>query len=713
MPFSSSRPLLALYLALLISGVGLGMPSASQPVTGFEDQLVSSLFRPTALTFTPDGRMLITTQTGQVRIYTNGSLIEQPALNLENRICMNSERGVLGIAVDPSFTANANNYVYLFYTSKVDGSCDEAINRVSRFTLQGDIMTPNSEQVLIDNIPSTNGNHNAGDVQFGKDGYLYISTGDAGCDYNEDSGCAGNNDASRDRHTLLGKILRITRDGAIPPSNPFVGANSARCHQTGRTQAGKTCQETFAWGLRNPFRMAFDPNTSGTETRFFMNDVGQNTWEEINESQKGADYGWNTREGFCKTGSTTDCSATPPAGMANPVYAYGRSEGAVCNSITGGAFVPNGIWPSEYDNTYLFADYGCGRIFRLAPDGQGTYKAENFVNSLGSSSAVHLTFGPYEGTQALYYTTLANGGQIRRVAYTGDSNRTPTARIQASPTSGIAPLTVNFDGRESSDSDPGDTLSYQWDFGDGNTGTGPIVTHEYTVRGTFTASLVVRDSSGATSAPATILISTDNTAPVPEISVSCEDVNRCYGVGESLTLSATATDADGDEVQFAWTALIHHGLGTGGAHTHPYLPETRGETITMNGAAPEDLLAATNSALEIRLIATDSRGLSSDTISLMMFPKKVDVTLDSEPSGQRMTVNGETITTPMTVVSWAGYQLDVSIPVQPGATGWLRFERWEDDTTAKSIRRITTGQEPLTYTATFTSADILVLPFIQ
>ena len=124
----------------------------------------------------------------------------------------------------------------------------------------------------MDEIPSPSGNHNAGDLRFGNDGYLYVSVGDGGCDYAGNSGCAGANDASRDQHALVGKILRITSTGGIPPTNPFQGAGTARCNVTGRTTAGNKCQETFAWGLRNPFRIAFDPNT--TATRFFINDVG-------------------------------------------------------------------------------------------------------------------------------------------------------------------------------------------------------------------------------------------------------------------------------------------------------------------------------------------------------------------------------------------------------------------------------------------------------
>src|SRR5205085_12326353 len=125
---------------------------------------------------------------------------------------------------------------------------------------------------------------------------------------------------------LNGKILRITKAGDIPLGNPFQDADSARCNAAGHTDAGKKCQETFAWGLRNPYRISFDPNTPGTTTRFFINDVGQATWEEIDEAVAGADYGWNVREGHCATGSPTDCGP-PPAGMTNPVYDYAHTSG--------------------------------------------------------------------------------------------------------------------------------------------------------------------------------------------------------------------------------------------------------------------------------------------------------------------------------------------------------------------------------------------------
>ena len=397
---------------VLLSVMLTGMAAEGRAAlpAGFSDTLITNVGLPTAIAFTPDGRILITTQGGTLRVWA-GTLLPTPALTLS--ICSGSERGLLGVAVDPSFATNRR--IYLFYTANT------CVNRVSRFTFfstpgQENQVDPASELILVDNMPSPAGNHNAGDVHIGKDGYLYISIGDGGCDYANNSGCAGANDASRDQHELTGKILRITLDGNIPPTNPFQGPGTARCNVTGGTTAGNKCQETFAWGFRNPFRFAMDPNAGGT--RFFINDVGQGAWEEIDEAQAGADYGWNCREGAHTNSTTGPCSPTPP-GMVDPIFEYAHgttvpgTSVSSCNSITGGAFVPNGLWPG-FDGSYLFSDFICGAIFKLTQ--AGTWSASDFATGLGGSSAVHLNFGPWGTTQALYYTTYAGGGQVRRIS---------------------------------------------------------------------------------------------------------------------------------------------------------------------------------------------------------------------------------------------------------------------------------------------------------
>lgn len=406
-------------------------PSVAATVpAGFQDGLVTTgVDRPTSLAFTPDGRLLIGAEAGTVHVQASGSLTT--ALDISSRTCSDQERGLMSVAVDPSFSTN--NYIYVYYTfNKFGGPCEYGsngstttpVNRISRFVLGSDnTADPAGEVVLVDNIPAPEGFHIGADLHFGKDGFLYASTGDGGCDYVTPVWCEDLNDASRDEHVLLGKVLRITRNGGIPAGNPFQGAGTARCNTTGMTDPGKRCQETYAWGLRNPFRMAFDPNATGT--RFFINDVGEQAWEEIDLGQAGADYGWNVREGFCATGSTTSCAPVP--GMTDPIYAYGHSTG--CSSITGGAFVPSGTWPLPYEGAYLYGDLVCGKMVRLSPVAGGGFTASDFATGFGPFSVITMTFGPHVATKALYYVTWgATPHQVRRIAYTGRP-----ARISATP----------------------------------------------------------------------------------------------------------------------------------------------------------------------------------------------------------------------------------------------------------------------------------------
>ena len=340
-------------------------------------------------------------------------------------MCSEVERGLLGIAVDPAF-AN-NGFIYLYYTFRGTGDCPfsnpwSPVNRISRFTLSGgNSVALASERVLVDNIPSYGSFHNAGDLHFGQDGYLYASVGDGGCDYADAHGCGPANDAARDLAVLAGKIVRVTADGGIPPGNPFAGEDSVRCNASGRSlDRTKKCREIFAWGLRNPFRIAFDRDAAGT--RFFINDPGQSTWEEIDEGRAGADYGWNLREGHCRTNSTVNCPAPPP-GTVDPIFDYGHEDG--CGTITGGAFVPTGLWPRTYDRAYLFGDYLCGKIFRLVPRAAGGFTREEFATGLGAGSAVTLAFSRHGERPGLYYTTYANGGEVRRIAYTAPTPEPP------------------------------------------------------------------------------------------------------------------------------------------------------------------------------------------------------------------------------------------------------------------------------------------------
>ena len=197
------------------------------------------------------------------------------------------------MAFDPAFATN--HFVYVYYTA----TTPTVHNRISRFTANGDVAVAGSEVVILelDNLSSAT-NHNGGALAFGPDGKLYAAVGEN-----------ANGANAQSLSNLLGKMLRLNTDGTIPTDNPFFAST------TGKNRA------IWALGLRNPFTFAFNPD--GTE--MFINDVGQNTWEEINDGVAGANYGWPTTEG-----ATTDPRVRQPEIRLQPL-------GRAC-AITGGAF---------------------------------------------------------------------------------------------------------------------------------------------------------------------------------------------------------------------------------------------------------------------------------------------------------------------------------------------------------------------------------------
>lgn len=665
--------------------------AAALPPPQFTDTAIGTLAAPTAIAVTPDGRILLTQQSGRLRVITAGSLQTTPALDLSARMCSNSERGLLGVATDPDPATHA---IFLFHTSRgTDTRCPAATtglpepagaprNRLSRFVLRADnTVDPASETVLLDGIYSPAGYHNAGDLHVGKDGYLCVTTGEGGCDYRGDaghaggSGCGGESDASRDRNILNGKVLRINRLGGIPAGNPFVSTTGAVSCHSAAGPAGSTCLETFAMGLRNPSRFAIDPNAAGTVFR--INDVGQNVLEEIDHGARSADYGEPVREGHCQqTGSPTDCGAPKPAAVTDPIDDYVHSD--TCASITCGAHVPNGVWPSSYSGAYLFSDYACRKIVALSPAGVRT----EFLSGLGDNSAVDLTFGPFAGGQALYYTTYGGGGQVRRIADTGSSNRAPTAALTASPSSGPAPLVVTLNGSASSDPDRNAPV-HLWSFGDGSAGLSTMnatTAHSYRA-GDWTATLRTRDPGGLVSAPTTLAIRSGNTAPA--VTITAPQTGQLFTVGTGYTLRGSATDQEDGPLPagtLSWTVVRHHD-----AHTHPFLGPVSGNNIPITGPGPENLAAASTSYLQIQLTAKDSHGVAT-TATRDFKPRTVPVTFATSPVGRTVTVNGTPMSGPATVTSWVGYGLQVAVPAQSEKNGQVfGFDSWSDGGAASHV----------------------------
>ena len=398
-----------LVTAVVVPAVNLAAPrvSAATVPAGFTDVQVATPGAGTGIAGLPDGRVVVLAQAGSVRLIRNDVLVSPAALTLNLSGCNGGERGLLGVAVDPDFAANG--YLYLYYTRPSPGAPGGCVNRASRFTMYADTIDPATEVVLVDNISSNAGNHNGGDLEIGADGYLYISVGDAGADPRGDS---SPNNAAQDFSLLNGKILRVVPSTGDPaPGNPIAGPGSDSCRVRGNLPSTPTspCQEIYAWGLRNPFRFAFDPNTG--PQRFFINDVGLDTREEVDEGGIARNYGWPTREGICPRGQNPPCAAAnPAAGFTEPLTDYPHPQGEV---ITAAAFIPNGHWPAQYDGGYLFADAGTGIMWLRRSDGSVDY-ANPFATGL--TSIADMAFVTTHDSIALYYT--ATGGSVRKITTT-------------------------------------------------------------------------------------------------------------------------------------------------------------------------------------------------------------------------------------------------------------------------------------------------------
>jgi glucose/arabinose dehydrogenase len=344
--------------------------AATLPPGFVETNFVTGLSAPNSFEFTPDGRIFVCQQGGQLRVIDqNGNLLPTPFVTLT--VNSTGERGLLGLALDPNFATN--NFVYVYYTATTPA----IHNRISRFTANGNVAVPGSEVVLLDldNLSATN--HNGGALHFGPDGKLYLATGENAVGAN-----------AQNLTNLLGKIIRINSDGTIPSDNPFF---------TDPTPGIR--KEIWAYGFRNPWRFTFQPSTGA----MFIGDVGEGSWEEVDIGVAGGNFGWPGMEGNHCTG-VGSCT-----GLA-AVFEYSHNGSGA--AITGGDFYSGGTFPAQYANAYFYGDSVDSFIRYLIFDGSNVVISDNAF-ATGANAPVEIRYHE----NAMWYTAIASG-HLRRITFT-------------------------------------------------------------------------------------------------------------------------------------------------------------------------------------------------------------------------------------------------------------------------------------------------------
>lgn len=365
------------------------------------ERVGSGFARPLYVTTPPGetGRLFVVEQhSGRIRVLNlaGGSIEPEPFLTVPG-VTRGGEQGLLGLAFHPQYATNG--YFYVNFTTTGMGPAGHSA--VARYSVQGDPQTalaadPSSQKMLL-TYSQPEANHNGGWMGFGKDGFLYISTGDGG-GANDRHGTIGN---GQDRSNLLGKILRIDVDlgdpYAVPADNPFVEVAGQR-------------EEIWAFGLRNPWRCSFDRSTGD----LWIGDVGQGAREEINlapAGEGGLNFGWRPREGTIQTPAFPNEAPVTPA--TEPIHDYGRSLGL---SVTGG-YVYRGQTIPELQGAYFFGDFGSGRIWTLRQQDGSPNEVVERTSELNSGSPRPVSglasFGE-DGAGELYICDL-NDGEIYRI----------------------------------------------------------------------------------------------------------------------------------------------------------------------------------------------------------------------------------------------------------------------------------------------------------
>lgn len=625
---------------------------ASVP-SGFTDTNVASgLASPTAMTVAPDGRLFIAQQGGGIRIVKNNSLLSTPFATLPN-VNSQEERGLLGIVLDPDF--ENNHYVYVYYTSTEGG----LHNRIARLTANGDVAASNSLTTLVD-LPSLGSAiwHMGGPMEFGPDGKLYVGVGDH---QYFDQG------KLQTLEIPFGKILRFNSDGSIPTDNPFYN------------DASGINRATFAMGLRNPFNFGFQPGTG----RMFINDVGQEAWEEINEGEAGANYGWPVSEG-----------PTSNPSFVTPIHAY-QQIAPKC-AIVGSLFYnPDAQqFPNSYVDKYFFADLCEGVMRYIDPDNPGSAT----VFATGLSAPVDFDLAPDGSIYYLQRTGNVNGGQVGRISFPAGVVEEPEITSQPEDQNAFAGQSVTFNVGAA-----GQAITYQWLYNggdiDGETGSSLTINNvvtedagDYRVRVSNVAGDVLSDT--------VTLAVTENTRPVPKIVTPI--VGTTFEAGQTITLDGRGTDAEDGKLgpsKLTWQVDYY----TGGV-VRPFVAPTTGQRQLTVHLPTTSVYTQSDVFYRIRLTARDSNGATTTKLRDIK-PITAQVTVRANIAGATVFVDEQPKNSPTTFSGVAGLKRDIGADEQVEVNGdTYVFDSWSDG--GEINHEISTPDVKTTFTARYRLLEV-------
>ncbi|HXV32614.1 MAG TPA: PQQ-dependent sugar dehydrogenase [Gaiellaceae bacterium] len=716
--------------------------ASAEPILppGFQESVaITGLVQPMVVRFSPDGRVFVAEKSGLIKVFDD---LDDPTpstyADLRTQVYDYWDRGLLGMALAPNFPVDPSIYVLYTRDAMLGGAAPRwndacptppgpntdgcvASARLSRLNAAG------NETVLVTDWCQQFPSHSVGQIQFGPDGALYASAGDGAAFHTTDYGQLGNpvnpcGDPVNEGGSLRAQDLRtagdpVGLDGTVIRVSPATGAAFPGNPLSGN--ADLNARRIVVHGLRNPYRTTFRPGTS----ELWIGDVGFGKYDEIDRITDVLgtveNGGWPCIEGplpppaweRLRLPICENLYAAGPAAVHAPYYSYPHADkvvpGESCpsgsTSLSGLAFYQGGPYPAAYDGALFFADYSRDCIWAMRTGGGALPNPANVLTFVApATNPVALEIGPGGD---LYYVDFGGDpvvgggktpGTIRRISYFA-GNQPPTARIVASTTSGLAPLTVQFDGRTSSDPESG-VLSYSWDLdGDGQRDDSTSATPQrtYTQAGTVTVKLRVTDPAGLWD-EVTVLISVGNTAP--SATITAPTAATRWAVGQSLPFAGTATDGQDGTLPasaYSWELLMHHCPSN--CHTHP--------VEVMTGATGGAFVAPDHeypSHLELRLTVTDSGGLQ-DTATVLLQPRTVDLTLDASVPGIELTLGSASGPAPFTetVIEDSVHTLSAPATQTVGGVRYA-FRSWSDG--GARIHTVT-ASSATTFTATYARAS--------